>query len=251
MPISYIDHDDWNNSPPKLPKAPKIDLPQIFGVLPFDGARNPGSRSAISHHIWFTYRTEANQWQPKVGITESAAEFGVGLEALLDPETYDIKFQPCAVSYHCTEERREIRYTHDFLITKRDGFRRLVFVRNSASLDKEKVWRHIADIAVASQKLKLADDMIVADADSYTRQRRDNLFRMWKISECPDPDADDEVFEAARRCRTLWFMHELFPLVGISQPRAFDACYRLIAQKRLQADLDNVIWEHSRVWVSK
>lgn len=250
MPETFFEHDRWKHSPPKLPKAPKIVLPSIFGVLPFDGVRNPGSRSSVSHHVWFTYRTEANQWKQKVGIAESAAEFAVGLEGLLDQETYDIKFQPCGVGYYCKEEKRDVFYTHDFLITLRNGLRRLVFVRNRASLNKEKVWRHINQIAAATMKEKVADDMIVSDADTYTRQRRENLFRMWKISECPDPEADEEVLDAARRCRTLWFMRDLFPRVSLSQPAAFDACYRLIAQQRLLANLDNVIWENSRVWVA-
>lgn len=250
MSEQYFDHDTWNHSPPKLPKASKIVLPSIFGVLPFDGVRNPGSRSAVSHHVWFTYRTEANQWKPKVGITESAAEFAVGLEGLLDPETYDIRFQPCAVGYYSEEEKREVPYTHDFLITLRNGHRRLVFVRYRASLEKEKAWRHIDRIAAATLKKKIADDMIVSDADTYTRQRRENLFRMWKISEHRDPEADEQVLEAANRCRTLWFMRDLFPLVNLPQSRVFKACYRLIAQKKLQADWDNVIWEHSRVWVA-
>jgi hypothetical protein len=250
MSEEYFDHDSWNHSPPKLPKASKIILPGIFGVLPFDGKRNPGSRSAVSHHVWFTYRTEANQWKLKVGITDSASEFAVGLEGLLDPETYDIRFQPCVVSYYSEEDTRNVPYTHDFLITLRNGHRRLVFVRYRASLKKEKAWRHIDQIGAATLQQKIADDMIVVDADTYTRQRRENLFRMWKISEQRDPEADEQVLEAAYRCRTLWFMRDLFPLVSVSQARAFKACYRLIAQKKLQADWDNVIWEHSRVWVA-
>jgi hypothetical protein len=250
MPKIIIEHDSWNHSPQKLPKASKIVLPSIHGVLPFDGVRNPGSRSAVSHHVWFTYRTEGNQWQPKVGICESGAEFVVGLESLLDPKTYNIRFQPCFVTFVDKDDKQKVRYTHDFLITRRDGHRRLIFVRNRSSLSKEQVWRHIDQVAAATKKLKQADDMLVVDADTYTRQRRENLLRMWTISECSDPEADEEVFDAARRCRTLWFMQDLFPLVGITQPRAFKACYRLIAQKRLQADLDNVIWERSRVWVS-
>lgn len=250
MPHPIIEHDSWNYSPPKLPKASKIVLPGIHGVLPFDGVRNPGSRSAVSHHVWFTYRTAANQWKPKVGITESAAEFAVGLEGLLDPETYDIRFQPYMVGYYSEEEKRNVPYTHDFLITLRNGHRRLVFVRYRASLNKEKAWRHIDQIGAATLKKKIADDMIVCDADTYTRQRRENLFRMWKLSENPDPEADEQVLEAAQHCRTLWFMRDLFPVVCLPQSRVFKACYRLIAQKKLQADLDNVIWEYSRIWVA-
>lgn len=251
MPQPIIEHDSWNYSPPKLPKATKIELPSIFGVLPFDGVRNPGFRSATSHRVWFTYRTEANNWQPKIGICESAVEFGVGLEALLDPNTYDISFQPCTVRYYCPEERRNIPYRHDILVTLRNGNKRLLFVRNRESLEKEKTWRNIKHVAEATKIIKFANDMIPVDGDTYTPQRRENLYRMWKISDQPDHESDEEVFSAARRCRALWYMRDLFPLVNVDQKRAFASCYRLIAQKRLEANLDNVLWEHSRVWLPK
>lgn len=147
MPKIIIEHDSWNHSPQKLPKASKIVLPSIYGVLPFDGIRNPGSRSTVSHHVWFTYRTEGNQWQPKVGICESGAEFAVGLESLLDPKTYKIRFQPCYVRFDDKDNKQKVRYTHNFLITRRDGHRRLIFVRNRSSLSKEEVWHHIDQVA--------------------------------------------------------------------------------------------------------
>lgn len=38
------DNDTWLYSPHKLPKMDAIELGEIYGVLPFDGVRNPSSR---------------------------------------------------------------------------------------------------------------------------------------------------------------------------------------------------------------
>jgi hypothetical protein len=187
MPEFDIDHDTWCHSPPKTKAQPKIVLGEIHGVLPFSGVRNPGSRSATSHHVWFTYRTEANDGQPRVGICESAAEFAVGLELLLDPDTYDVQFQPIKVKFSDPDRERDQHYTHDILFVKRNGSRRLIFVRNSQSLKKQRVWRQIDQIVASTAKTGFAHSMVVVDADTYSRQRRENLLRMWKISNKATP----------------------------------------------------------------
>ena len=138
------------------------------------------------------------------------------------------------------------RYTHDLLITLRDGHRRLVFVRNGRSLENPRTWRQIDAIVAATPK-RVADDMIVVNADKYTRQRRDNLMRMHHYVFHPDPEADEALLEAARSLKSFYYMKDLFPHAPVSQPRAFAACHRLIARGELRADLDNVLWENSRL----
>lgn len=91
---SAPDHDTWNYGLARLPKASTIKLGFIHGVLPFDGARNPGFRSATSHRVWLTDKTEANNWRAKVGICESAAEGSCAMDLLIYPSTHDLKFQP-------------------------------------------------------------------------------------------------------------------------------------------------------------
>jgi hypothetical protein len=162
-------------SPPKLPKAPVVRLNHIHGVLPFDGIRNPGFRSSTSHRIWLSYRTAANGWQPKVGICESAAEAAVAIDALISPETYDVKFQPFSVAFEDEGKQRE--YTHELLITHRSGRRDLVFVRNGTSLNKPKTWREIEAISRATPP-QAADNLLIVSSDDYSRQRRENLFRI-------------------------------------------------------------------------
>lgn len=244
-----IEHDRWNTSPPRLPKAPPVKLSEIYGVLPFDGVRNPSSRSSVSQKVFMTYKTEANNWKPKVGMMESAAEAAVGLQALISPDLYDLNYQPEMVRY-VDEDGARRSYTHDVLLTFRNGFRRLVFVRNEASLAKPKTNRQIEAIVRATPR-RSADDMVVVNARDYSRQRRENLLRMHLTVFNPDPEADEITLEIARRLRTLYLMKDLFPRAPIEQHRVFSACYRLVARGEILANLDHILWEHSRIELAK
>lgn len=243
-----IDHDSWNHSPAQLPRQSRIVLGQIHGVLPFDGLRNPGFRSSVAHRIWLTYRTAANGFQPKVGIAESAAEAAVAHELLIDPNLYDLRFQPLTVHFRDTMGKRRC-YTHDLLATFVDGRRRLIFVRNSDSLAKPRTWRDIEAIQAATPK-DAADDMIIVNAGDFSRQRRENLFRLHEAIQSPDEETDETVLWTARNHKKLWLMRDLFPLVDLPQGVVFRSCYRLIARGRLLANLDQVIAEWSRIDVA-
>ena len=250
--VDYVemskDNDTWHHAPQKLPRMDPIQLGDIYGVLPFDGVRNPSARSNTSHKVFIPYRTAANDWMPKVGIAESAAEAATAVQALMCPDLYDLHFQPLEVSF-IDEAGDRRRYTHDLLLTFRSGHRRLVFVRNEASLLKPRTVRDIQAIIAATPK-DAADDMIVVNASDYTRQRRENLFRMYHWMSVKDDEADTIVLETARNLRTLYFMKDLFPHVPISQARAFQACYRLVARGLIHANLDHVLWEHSKIGVA-
>lgn len=251
----YVDHvemvkdnDTWHHAPQKLPKMDAITLGDIYGVLPFDGVRNPSGRSNTSHKVFIPYRTAANDWLPKVGIAESAAEAACSVQALMCPELYDLHFQPLTVNF-TDEAGKERPYTHDILLTFWSGHRRLVFVRNEESLTKPRTVRDIQAIIAATPK-DAADDLIVVNANDYTRQRRENLFRMYHWMSVKDDEADTIVWETARNLRTLYFMKDLFPHVLISQKRAFQACYRLVARGLIHANLDHVLWEYSQIRVA-
>jgi hypothetical protein len=123
-----------------------------------------------------------------------------------------------------------------------------VFVRNENSLEKPRTAAQIQAIISATPK-SAADDLIVVNADDYTRQRRENLLRMHLFMSRPDWEADDVVWQTARKMRTLYHMKDLFPHVPVSQARAFGACHRLVAQGLLLANLDHVLWEHSHIGV--
>lgn len=243
-----IDHDSWNYSPAKMPKQSKITLGRIHGVLPYDGVRNPGFRSASSHRVWLTYRTIANDFQPKSGIAESAAEAAVAHELLLSPLLYDLQFQPLKV-YLRPGDRKGPSYTHDLLATFMDGRRSLIFVRNSDSLQKPRTWRDIEAIKAATSP-SAADDIKIVDAGRYSRQRRENLFRLHEAIQSPEPEVDDMVLWTARNYRSLWLMRDLFPLLDLPQKVVFKSCYRLIARGALTANLDHVVAEWSRIEVA-
>lgn len=244
-----IDHDCWNYSPAKLPRQSKISLGSIHGVLPFDGRRMPSSRSSVAHRVWMTYRTAANGYMPKVGIAESAAEAVVAHELLIAPNLHDLRFQPLTVPFTDAYGRKR-HYTHDLLANFVDGQRRLIFVRNSDSLSKPQTWRDIEAIRAATPE-DAADFMLVVNAADYSRQRRENLFRLHEAVQQQNDETDDIVLWTARNHKKLWLMQDLFPLIDLPQSLVFQSCYRLIARGKLIANLDHVIAEWSRIDVAQ
>ena len=121
-------------------------------------------------------------------------------------------------------------------------------MRNEASLIKPRTQRDIRAIA-ASTPPHVADDMIVVNANDYGRQRRDNMMRMHYFVTHPDVEADEELRRVAESGQPFYYMKDLFPHASVAAPRAFAACYRLIAQDVLRANLDHVLWENSRIEV--
>jgi hypothetical protein len=242
-----IDHDTWAYGLPKLRSAGKINLGSVPFILPFDGVRNPISVSSVSQKVMLPYRTLANGNRPKVGAAESAAEAAVAEEALVSPEIFDVEFQPEEFDYEFPAGCRRT-HTIDLRFTFKSGLKRFVFVRNRDSLIKPSTLDEIEAIkfAVPAQS---AHQFIVVDADEYSRPRRDNLRRMHHVV-CfdPDPIADQFVGEAIDRLSTLWRISDLSKVVAISRPRIFDSCLRLLAKGLLQADLNAVICQHSRIW---
>ncbi len=141
------------------------------------------------------------------------------------------------------------KYTHDLLVSYKCGSRQLIFVRNEESLKKPKTQREIDAICEATAP-GAADTLLVVNASVYTRQRRENLFRMHYLLQESDPEADELVLKAAESLKTLWQMKDIFAEVDLPQRRAFRSCYRLVARKKLLANLDHVLLETSRVKVA-
>ncbi|MFC3061042.1 hypothetical protein [Paenirhodobacter populi] len=242
-----VDHDEWAYGQPKLKSAGKIELRPIPGVLPFTGVRNPLTTSSVSQKVTFKYRTGANNWQPKVGLAESLAELAVAHEALINPDIHDVEFQPLQFYYQRPDGSTHL-HTIDLRITFRSGLRCLMFVRNSESLTKSSVKEEIRAIWRAAPAHE-AHKFVVIDADAYSRARRDNLRRMHQaVAFEPDPEADTIVMTAATNLVTLWRVSDLFRTIDLSSGRIFRACLRLVACGLLQADMDAVICDRSRIW---
>ncbi|CAM3369107.1 hypothetical protein SAMN04488021_1645 [Paracoccus aminovorans] len=246
-PFMEIDHDIWNYGQPKLRSVGKITLPDVHGVLPFTGARNPTTISSTSHKVSLTYKTEANGWQPRIGLAESGAEVAVGEMALTTPGIYNVEFQPVRFPYR-HPSGRSAWHTIDLRITFRSGLRRFIFVRNRDSLEKPWVREEIDAIAEAVPHHE-AHEFAVVDGDSYSRPHRENLRRMhWLVAFEPDPASDRLVEAAIHDLKTLWRMSDLIPHLDLSPSRIFHSCMRLIAAKKLGANRDAVICHRSRIW---
>ncbi|GFE67324.1 hypothetical protein [Litoreibacter roseus] len=242
-----IDHDTWAYGLPKTRSAGKIELGPIHGVLPFTGVRNPISVSSTSQKVMLPYKTEANNWMPRVGAAESAAEAAVAEEALISPDIYDVEFQPVEFAYQYPAGRKR-KHTIDLRLTFRNGLRRFVFVRNRTSLRKPETQEEIEAIWLATPPSE-AHEFAVVEADTYSRPRRENLRRMHRaVCFEPDPIADHIVTDALWGISALWRMSDISKVVDLSRARIFDACLRLLANGQLGANLDNVICHHSRVW---
>ena len=242
------DNDTWFHGTQQLPRASSLSLGKVHGVLPFDGIRNPSSRSNTSQKVLIPYRVPANNWVPKVGKAESWGEAAASLEAIMSSKVYDVAFQPCKVEFR-DEDGVKREYTHDLLVTFRNGHKRLIFVRNEESLTKQLTQHNISAIAAATPE-DLTDDMIVVNANDYSRQRRENLLRMHHFVFHSDAEADEAVLDTTRRLKSFYYMKDLFPHAPVRQPRAFAACYRLVARGVLHANLDQVLWENSHIEVA-
>jgi|GEM_PF-1106000 len=246
-PFLEIDHDTWNYGQPKIRSAGKITLPDIHDVLPFAGARNPITASNTSFKVSLTYKTEANDWRPRVGLVESGAELAVAEDALISPGIYDVEFQPVRFPFK-HPSGRTAWHTIDLRITYRSGLKLFVFVRNGASLEKPWVQDEIDAIADAVPDHE-AHEFVVVDGDAYSRPRRENLRRMHRLVAFePDPVSDQMVETAIRDLKTLWRMSDLARQIDLQPKRIFRSCLRLIAAKKLGANMDAVICQRSRIW---
>ncbi len=246
-PFMDIDHDTWNYGQPRLRSAGRITLPDIHGVLPFAGVRNPITASNTSFKVSLTYKTEANGWQPRVGLVESGAELAVGEDVLTTPGIFDVEFQPVRFPYR-HPSGRTAWHTIDLRITFRSGRKRLVFVRNRDSLQKPWVQEEIDAIAKAVPSHE-AHEFVVVDGDAYSRPHRENLRRMHRLVAFePDPVSDQLVETAIDDLKTLWRMSDLARHIDLQPSRIFASCLRLIAAKKLGANMDAVICQHSRIW---
>lgn len=247
MPRELSAHDVYIKSKLAKTKQPALTLGPIHGISPFSGEHNPAFRSAISHRVWFTYRTAANGFTPHWAVTESAGEAVVALEVLMRKDLYGIEFQVLTVPYEF--DGRAGTHTYDMRVTTTDGYRRLIFVRNGDSLSRPKTRREIETIAAATPA-HAADDLIIVNTDDYPRQRRENVFRMYELLQDPDSEADNETFGVARMLGKRFRMLDVLPRTSLEQARVFRACYRLVAQGLLETNLNNVFHEHSYMKVA-
>lgn len=234
--------------PRKLPESKALEVPPVPGVLPYSGARNPFTRSNSAHRICTTIATPATEMKPTIYVFESAAEWAVGLEVMLDPDVYALDVQLPPFKCRTVSGSKEVFWDHflDLRVTFKDGFRRAIYVKNGTGLKSRRVQKEIAAIE-AALPAELADDMIVVNADDYTRPRRDNLFRFWLARQKVDAAADAHLFEKARTS-SYWLLNELIAQCDMPPNRMFQAAKRLVSLRLLGADWNSIFNENSRVW---
>lgn len=226
-------------------KQPALKVPEIFGVIPYTGHRNPLTRSTVARRVSTTFATRATNGILKVYHFESLAEYAATLDVLLDPTVYGIDVQLPPIFYPWPDRKKLRAHHFDLRITFEDGFRRAVFVRNSQSLSKPKTQAEIDAIFNAITK-DFADDAIVVEGDQYIRQYRDNLFRVNQAWLESDSEADEVITQAANSTN-YWLMKDLIRNSGLPSPRAFQAALRMIGRGVITADWYSVICIHSRV----
>jgi hypothetical protein len=239
------DFADFECKQVPLPKQRALQVGPIRGVLPFAGHRNPLTRSNTARKVSMALPTAATNGVPRVYHFDSAAEAAVALDVLLDPEIYGLEVQLPAIPYFCSTSKKTRHHSFDLRLTFRDGFRRVVFVRNRQSLKKPKTQVEIDDI-FRSIPPDFADDSVPVDGDDYTRDYRDNLFRLWHCVRKSDPVADAHVAEMAQRV-PYWFLKDLIKQCDLYPARAWQAAMRLIARRVLYVDWYTIISVHSKV----
>lgn len=244
-----FNREHWDPTPHKLPKQPPLEINPIHGVLPFAGSRNPLTRSNTARRVSMTLSTPHLNGMQQVFLFESELESVVALEVMLSPEFYHLEVQLAPIFYH-THLEKPPKHHFDLRISFRDGHRRLVFVRNAKSLQHQNTADEIAAVYAAIPP-HLGDSFVVASGGHYSRARRDNLRRIWDLSQDTDPDADLYVLEMARY-RPYGLAKDLVSVChDLPRSDAMHSIYRLIGQNLLTADWDAAINQYSRVWPTK
>lgn len=239
--------ENWDPSPPKSPKMPRLKIGHIPGVLPFAGARNPLTRSNSAHRVSATFATPATQGQRRVYLFESEIEYAVAQEAWLSPDLYELEVQLPPVAYF-SPKVQDIRNHHfDLRITFADGYRRAVFVRNEDSLERPSTWDEI-DAIFEATPAEFADDTIVVSGAEYCRARRENLRRICYAMEHA-VSAEDAHVEAMAHARRFRLIQDLIAHCDIPAPQAWRATLRLIGRGILSADWNATLNRYSRIWI--
>ncbi|MBT0780840.1 hypothetical protein [Paracoccus sp. pheM1] len=244
-----FNREHWDPTPPRLEKQPPLEIHPIHGVLPFAGSRNPLTRSNTARRVSMTFSTPHLNGAQQVFLFESELESAVALEVMLSPDFYHLEVQLPPIFYN-THLEKPPRHHFDLRVTFRDGHRRLFFVRNAESLRHQNTTDEIAAI-YAAIPAHLGDSFVVASGEHYSRARRDNLRKIWDLSQDIDPDADLYVLEAART-RPYSLAKELVSAChDLPRSVAMHSIYRLIGQNLLTANWDATINKYSRVWPTK
>ena len=239
--------EGFDPTPIKTAKLPALVVRPIHGVLPFDGALNPLTRSNTARRVSMTFATPATCGLRKVYHFGSGGEAAVALVALMSPDLHGIEVQLPPFKYPVPGKKRLSQHHFDLRVTFRDGFRRAIYVKDGSNLRTRKIQDEI-NAVFNWIPCGFADDAIAVNGDDFTRAYIDNLHRAWYHYQRPNPEADDYV-EAVARKSSFWLLRDLMANCDLASAISSQCAMRLIGRGVLGVNWHAAINVHSRVWL--
>lgn len=201
------------------------------------GSRRIQMRSSVSSRGSIVARIgDAHQL---IGLGyESSQERACALLALADSDTTDIVEQPFTLRYD-DETGKTRRYTFDYLISKRDGTRIVVEVKNAMQAAKPHV---IAKVRQAAIRLvpSHADEVTVFTDRHFTRVEVENAEQIVNCQKEVDDDADVQISATIQSLQGGIKISDLVSLTGLAE-RGFAAVLRAMYRKELSWPKDQLI----------
>lgn len=234
-------------------RKPVLEIGPIPGVLPFTGKHNPLSRSHVSYKSGLIIRTAADNYAPRVALNDSEAEEALKIDALLQPNVYDVECQPVRIFLPRKPDSKHRRsHTYDVRVTLLDPetgelWRKLIYVRNKVSLRSPKSVPRIAEI-VRHTPATLCDEIVVVSDAQYSRNYRDNNRRIRLCHISPSPDADQAVMELVNATKGSTRIENIVAQSGLQEAMAWQAIMRMIGAGKIGAERDAVIDYPSEIW---
>lgn len=234
-------------------RKPVLQIEPIPDVQPFRGKHNPLSRSHVSYKSGMIIRTAADNYAPKVALSDSEAEEALEIDALLQPNVYDVECQPVRISLPRNPGSKHRRsHTYDVRVTLIDLqtgqlWRKLIYVRNKISLRSPTSVPRIAEI-VRHTPANLCDEIVVVSDAQYSRNYRDNNRRIRLCHISPSAEADQAVMELVNSTTGSTRIENIVAQSGMQEAMAWQAIMRMIGAGKIGVERDAVIDYPSEIW---
>ncbi|WP_375699385.1 hypothetical protein [Pseudophaeobacter sp. TrK17] len=238
--VSVIDGVDPEAGEFKIFPSPDLNVGYegLDQILPYDGLRNTVHRSHWSKTGKLSGRTEDDDNLPRPVGFESSLERSTAISCLIHPNTWGLKCQPLKVIFDKPIDEVKSN-TLDFLLTRKDGSKTYMFVRNEDSLGHP---RTALICEAIREKLPTGVGFAQISEAAYPAPERGNLERKLIAKRVPDAEADQRLAEVLQDLRNsdCFTVEELVVRCRMGprladDGRAFDAVLRAIADRKLAA----------------
>lgn len=221
-----------------------IGLDEVDLHLPFDGLRNTVHRSAWAKTGMLLGQTQEDSGRSRPVGFESSLERSTAISALIHPNTAGFKCQPRQIVFDQDVDGVKSN-TLDFLVTLKTGQKTYLFVKNEASLSKEKTARICAAIRkVLPEGFGFAP---ISDAE-FSPVLRGNLERLYLAKRESDAEADRRLEQVLHHLIDVerFSIEELVVRCNMGprqadSGRAFNAILRAIADQKIATDRHKLI----------